>query len=111
MSAAAAANRPERAPNAIVTLLTKPPAISSAQLSMSIARMRTASSVAASTNHPAEAPSADHVTPAMKNAATPDCAIASAAAFRTDKNGSSAVDDKTTRMGWRGGKDDDSGMG
>ena len=40
--------------------------------------------------------------PGAKNAATPSCAIASAAAFRTDMNGSSAVDDRTTRIGWRG---------
>jgi hypothetical protein len=40
--------------------------------------------------------------PEMKNAATPSCAIASAAAFRTDMNGKSAVDDSTTRIGRRG---------
>jgi hypothetical protein len=37
--------------------------------------------------------------PETKNAATPSCAIASAAALRTDMNGCRAVDDKTTRMG------------
>jgi hypothetical protein len=35
----------------------------------------------------------------MKNAATPSCAIASAAAFPTDMNGSRAVDERTTRIG------------
>ena len=51
-----------------------------------------------STNQPAESPSADRVTPAMKNAATPSCAIARAAALPTEMNGSSAAEDSTTRM-------------
>ena len=79
-----------------------PPGMSSAQLSTSMARTNAASSVAASTNHAADSPSAVPVTPAMKNAPMPSWAIASAAAFRTDMNGSSAVDDSTTRIGRRG---------
>ena len=73
--------------------------MSSAQLSMSMARANAASTVAASTNQPAESPSTDRMIPETKNAATPSCAIASAAAFRTDMNGRSAVDDRTTRIG------------
>jgi hypothetical protein len=73
--------------------------MSSAQLSMSMARTKAASSVAPNTNQPAESPRADRVTPDRKNAATPSCAIASAAALRTDMNGRSAVEDSTTRIG------------
>ena len=73
--------------------------MSSAQLSMSMARATAASTVAARTNQPADSPRAVRAIPAMKNAATPSCAIANAADFRTDMNGWRAVDDRTTRIG------------
>ena len=73
--------------------------MSSAQLSMSMARTNAASTVAARTNQTADSPSAGRVTPEMKNAATPSWAIARAAALRTDMNGASVVDDRTTRIG------------
>ena len=50
-----------------------------------------------STNQAADSPSADRVVPATKNAAMPNCATASVAAFRTDMNDRSAVDDKIAR--------------
>jgi hypothetical protein len=37
--------------------------------------------------------------PAMKNAATPSCAMTSAAAFLTEMKRRSAGDDRTTRIG------------
>src|SRR6185503_10226413 len=72
------------------------------QLSMSIARANAATTIAARTNHAADSPRTLPAMPAMKNAATPSCAMASAAALRTDMNGRSAVDDRTTRIGRRG---------
>ena len=50
------------------------------------------------------------MTPGTKNAATPSCARASAAALRTDMNDSSAVDDRTTRTRVRGSISGGSGM-
>jgi hypothetical protein len=64
---------------------------------MSTARANAARMVAASTNPPAAAPTLDAAMPATKNAPTPSCAMVSAAAFRTDMNGSSEADDRTTR--------------
>jgi hypothetical protein len=58
-------------PNALATRLTNPPGMSSAQLSTSIVRANAARIVAPSTNHGAGGPSSVRVTPAMKNAATP----------------------------------------
>ena len=64
---------------------------------MSMARTKAPTIAAASTNQAAESPSDARSGPATKNAPTPSCAIASAAAFRTDMNDSSAVEDRTTR--------------
>ena len=68
---------------------------------MSMARTKAARTIAARTNQGADSPRAARAVPAMKNAETPSCAIESAAAFRTDRNGSSAVDVRTTRIGSR----------
>ena len=68
---AALASPEARTPKALVTRVMNPPGMSSAQLSTSMARTNAASSVAASTNHAADAPSAAPVTPAMKNAPMP----------------------------------------
>ena len=68
-----------------------------AQLSMSIARTLRARIPAAATNQTADPPRVARASPATKNAATPSCAIASAAAFRTDMNDGSTVDARTTR--------------
>src|SRR5262245_41771689 len=77
--------------------------MSNAQLSSSIARTRAARPVAARTNHAAEFPSTGRATPATKRAATASCAMASAAALPTGMNRRRAVDDRTTRIGLRGG--------
>ena len=95
---AAAAAFAARGPNACWTRATAPPGISSAQLSMSMARTNAPTIAAASTNQAAESPSDDRAMPATKNAATPSCAMASAAAFRTDMKERSAVDERTTRI-------------
>ena len=63
-----------------------------------MARTNAPTIAAASTNQAAESPSDDRAMPATKNAATPSCAMASAAAFRTDMKESSAVDERMTRI-------------
>ena len=59
-------------------------------------RGRTADNAAARMNHAADRQRRPRA-PATKNAAIPSCAIVSAAAFRTDMNGSSVAEDRTTR--------------
>ncbi len=66
---------------------------------MSTARTNAATTVPARTNQGAESPIAEGPTLGTKKAATPSCAIANAAAFLTDRNGTSAADDRTTRIG------------
>ena len=57
VSTAAAATAARTRPKAWLTRPTKPPGMNTAQLSMSIARTKAASTTAASTNHPAAGPS------------------------------------------------------
>src|SRR4029453_15132922 len=88
-----------------------PPGVSSPQLSMSAARASPTMIAAARTNQGADPPSVAAATPEIRKAATPGSANASAAAFQTETNGSSAVDDRTTRMGRRGRVGGDGGIG
>ena len=88
---------PLRAPKACWTRPTKPPGMNRAHPSMSMARTNAARTAANRTNQAADSPSADRVVPATKNAAMPNCATASVAAFRTDMKERSAVDDKIAR--------------
>ena len=58
---------------------------------------------AASTTHGAQSPASGRARPTTKKAPAPSSAIASAAAFHTDMNGSSAVAERTTRTASRPG--------
>ena len=73
--------------------------MSSAQLSMSMARANQPITAVASTAQSVEGPSTGAATPATKNSPAPSCAMASAAAFHTDTNDSTAGVDSTTRTG------------
>jgi hypothetical protein len=98
-TATAAATRPARGPNAWWTRDEVPPGMSSAQLSMSIARANQPSTAVASTAQTVDGPRTGAATPATKNRPAPSCAIASAAAFHTDTNDRTAGVESTTRHG------------
>jgi len=97
VSTAADPKRVTREPNASCNRPIVPPGMSTAQLSMSIARTKALTIAAATTQRTAASPSSGCVTPAMKNAATPSCAIANAAAFQTDRNDITMGVERTTR--------------
>ena len=73
--------------------------MSSAQLSMSIARANQPMTAVARTAHTVDGPSTGAATPATKKRPAPSCAMDSAAAFHTDTNDSTAGVDSTTRTG------------
>ena len=93
-----------RGPNACSARPMSPPGMNSAQLSMSAARASTLSTPAASTTHGAQSPASARARPTTKKAPTPSSAMASAAAFQTDMNDSSAVAERTTRTTCRPGR-------
>ena len=99
-TATAAATRPAREPNASCTRDDVPPGMSSAQLSMSMARANQPMTAVASTAHTVCGPSTGAATPATKKRPAPSCAMARAAAFHTDTNDSTAGVDRTTRTGY-----------
>ena len=103
MRLAVAATVAVRGPKACLTRPTSPPGIRNAQLSISIARTNAASTTTPTANPAAEEPGNGTVVPPRKKIAIPSCVMASAAALRTDMNDSSAVEERTTRIGRRGG--------
>jgi hypothetical protein len=74
--------------------------MSRAQLSMSIARANHPRIAVASTAHTVDGPRTGAATPITKKSPAPSWAIASAAAFHTETNDSTAGVESTTRTGY-----------